>query len=314
MSDAMCDAMEQRDAIDNSEDIDFLKNVIHQLRQELEESRQDVQRVEHDFEDFQENSRQLEKELETALDQSEKTNREREALCNRWQIENERLRDRIDQLQRQCDSKDTQLSKLEAHKQELMKRTRELEQRNDDLERALRAMSMSKGETELKLNAQIERDALLECEHEELLAMVQRLKDEKRDLTHELKARERIGPVFDNDKSVFPGSPLDSNRLKVEMQTQTTAVQGSPLKMAQTVGNQTTVTPLAPSNRILGMNMVHDLLRNIGSIESKLTASRNIARDNIHLSDATNREPYRGRRIGRTATPASPSIHSYLRA
>lgn len=39
---------------------------------------------------------------------------------------------------------------------------------------------MSKGEAELKLNAAIERDAILECEQEELLSLVQRLRDEKR--------------------------------------------------------------------------------------------------------------------------------------
>lgn len=58
----------------------------------LEEEKQETRRVEHDFEDFQENSRQLEKELETALDSSEKSNREKEALCNRLQLENERIR------------------------------------------------------------------------------------------------------------------------------------------------------------------------------------------------------------------------------
>ncbi|XP_067006153.1 nuclear distribution protein nudE-like 1-A isoform X2 [Anabrus simplex] len=214
---------------DKDEEIQFLRDYICQLQQDLDDAKQDTRRVERDFEEFQENSRLLEKELETALDQSEKSNRELRTSYNRLQAEQEKLRERADQIQRLLDLRDSELSKYKASEEELVKRTRELEQRNDDLERALRAMSMSKGETESKLNAAIERDALLECEQEELLAMVQRLKDEKRDLYHELKIRDKYIP--DNDKCVERGrSPIDSNKLMVEIETQTAAT-GSPLKM-----------------------------------------------------------------------------------
>ncbi|GLH10693.1 Uncharacterized protein GBIM_15607 [Gryllus bimaculatus] len=311
---------------DKTQENNFLRNYIGQLleekclliqernqvQQELDDTKQDLRRVEHDFQEFQENSQLLEKELETSLEQTEKSNREIRVQYNRLQMEYEKLRDRSEQNQRLCDMKDSEITKLRDGNRDLQLRTRELEQRNDDLERALRAVSVSKGETESKLNAAIERDALLECEHEELLAMVQRLKDEKRDLAQELKIRDKDDPEFpDNDKclSSVHGS-VDSNKLMVEMETQTT-VSGSPMKYSQCAESQN--IPLTPSNRISGMNIVSDLLRNIGSVESKLACGRNAAREASHSGDHQNREPYRGRRVVR-GTNTSPTIHGFIRA
>ena len=66
---------------------------------------------------------------------------------------------------------------------------RELEQQNDDLERAKRSTLASLEDFEGRLNIAIERNAFLESELDEkenLKMVVQRLKDETRDLRQEL--------------------------------------------------------------------------------------------------------------------------------
>ena len=70
------------------------------------------------------------------------------------------------------------------------KYVRELEQQNDDLERAKRSTLANLEDFEGRLNVAIERNAFLESELDEkenLRGVVQRLKDETRDLRQELK-------------------------------------------------------------------------------------------------------------------------------
>ncbi|KAJ4443911.1 hypothetical protein ANN_05698 [Periplaneta americana] len=214
------------------EEILYWKDLAAQLHQGLEEAREDTRQVERELEEFQENSQQLEKELETQLEQADKTIRDLRTRNNRLQLDNDTLKDSFEQTKRQ---NNTQISELQttvanyrSHEENLLKYIRELEQKNDDLERSHRAMMTSVSEFESKLNSAIERNALLESEQDEARAMVQRLKDEARDLRQEMKIRNREVP--DNDKCLERvRSPIDSNKLKVEMETQT-AVPGSPLK------------------------------------------------------------------------------------
>lgn len=81
------------------------------------------------------------------------------------------------------------------HRETLQKYVRELEQTNDDLERTKRNTVQSLDDFESRLNQEMERNALLEHELDEkdtLHAMVQRLKDETRDLRHELAVRPKV--------------------------------------------------------------------------------------------------------------------------
>ncbi|GFG29998.1 hypothetical protein Cfor_00590 [Coptotermes formosanus] len=181
------------------------------------------------------------------------------------------------------------LSEYRSHEENLLKYIREIEQKNDDLERSHRAMMTSVAEFEAKLNSAIERNALLESEQDEARAMVQRLKDEARDLRQEMKIRRSEVP--DNDKCLERvRSPVDSNKLKVEMETQT-VVPGSPLKMQQSRGGQN--IPLTPPARISAMNIVGDLLRKVGTLESKLASCRNASRENLQSGDTPSRDAYR---------------------
>lgn len=292
------------------EEVQYWKDLSSQLHQELEYARDETKQVERELEEFQENSQQLEKELETQLEQSDKTIRELRTRNNRLQLDNETLKESFEQTKRQ---NSTQIAELQStvteyqnHEKKLLDYIRQLEQKNDDLERSHRAMMTSVSEFESKLNSAIERNALLESEQDEARAMVQRLKDEARDLKQEIRNRE----VPDNDKCLERvRSPMDSNKLKVEMETQT-AVPGSPLKISQSGCGQN--IPLTPPTRISAMNIVGDLLRKVGALESKLATCRNTSRESLQSGDTPNRDAYRGRRLNRGTS--SPSIHGYLRA
>nr|CAD7444193.1 unnamed protein product [Timema bartmani] len=182
----------------------------------------------------------------------------------------------------------TSVSEYNNRQETLVKYIRELEQKNDDLERANRAMMTSLGESETKLNTAIERNAILEVEQDETKSILQRLKDESRDLLQEMKIR---GPqVPDNDKSLERVcSPIDSNKLTVEIQTPT-GIPGSPLKISHPGGIQN--IPLTPSTRISGMNIVSDLIRKIGALESKLASCRNASREIPLPGDSMSREVF----------------------
>ena len=85
---------------------------------------------------------------------------------------------------------ETELAEIKGIKEKLHKYVRELEQQNDDLERAKRSTLASLEDFEGRLNIAIERNAFLESELDEkenLRGVVQRLKDETRDLRQELK-------------------------------------------------------------------------------------------------------------------------------
>ena len=53
-----------------------------------------------ELDEFQEGSRELEHELETQLEQAEMKNKDLKALTNRLQMENEQLRDKLEQCSR----------------------------------------------------------------------------------------------------------------------------------------------------------------------------------------------------------------------
>ncbi|CAH1396613.1 unnamed protein product [Nezara viridula] len=221
--------------------------------------RNKAEEFEREFEDFRESSQMLEKELEASLEQAERTIRELRLKNNSLQLENEAMKDKYDVLQR---ATETQISEMEEeanqrHKreEEYVKYIRELEQKNDDLERSQRAMYTSLGEFETKLNYALERNVLLESELDEkesLKTMVQRLKDEAR----------------------------DSNK----MESSDLIVNSNCLNNTPTKNINSTNCLLNQPNRISAMNIVGDLLRKVGALESKLASCRGSSRDSISPS------------------------------
>ncbi|RXN09629.1 nuclear distribution nudE-like 1-A isoform X2 [Labeo rohita] len=266
------------------EEIDFWKALSLKYKKSYKEAQEELL-------EFQEGSRELETELETQLGQAEHRIRDLQADNERLQHELDSLKEKLEyqyaQSYKQISVLEDDLSQTRGIKEQLHKYVRELEQANDDLERAKRATITSLEDFEQRLNQAIERNAFLESELDEkesLLVSVQRLKDEARDLRQELAVRETrpevtrmsapSSPTPDNDKTdsavqaslSLPATPLSKN-LDNAFTSQTA------------LANSSTNAALTPSARISALNIVGDLLRKVGALESKLAACRNFAKD-----------------------------------
>ncbi|KAG8230016.1 hypothetical protein J437_LFUL008457 [Ladona fulva] len=248
------------------EEIQYWKCLAAEYQKGMQEAREEL-------DEFQENSRALELELEAQLEQVDKRNRDLCSINNRLQLDLETTRDKLEQVHKESESQITdiqaQLSGYRSREEEWHKYIRELEQANDDLERAKRAMLVSVEDFETRLNLAIERNAFLESELDEkesLRTMVQRLKDEARDMKQELQVREREPPEGKTPERGQRKS-VDSNKLTVEMETQTAV--GSPLKTTQNNGSSP-MAPLTPSARISTINIVGDLIRKAGVTTRRL--------------------------------------------
>ncbi|KAM9831992.1 nuclear distribution protein nudE-like 1-A [Neosynchiropus ocellatus] len=267
------------------EEIDFWKTLSLKYKSSCEEAQEELL-------EFQEGSRELEAELEAQLSQAEHRMKD-------LQSENQRLKNDIDSLKEKLEQQYSQsykqisvleddLGQTRSIKEQLHKYVRELEQSNDDLERAKRATIVSLENFEQRLNQAIERNAFLESELDEkesLLVSVQRLKDEARDLRQELAVRERQSDV---SRMSAPTSPiLDNEKMDTAVQASlslpaTPMTKGldndfsSSTALANTFGSS---SPLTPSARISALNIVSDLLRKVGALESKLAACRNFTKD-----------------------------------
>ncbi|NXS16056.1 NDE1 protein, partial [Mystacornis crossleyi] len=189
---------------------------------------------------------------------------------------------------RQISALEDDLAQTRAIKEQLQKYIRELEQENDDLERAKRATIMSLEDFEQRLNQAIERNAFLESELDEkenLLESVQRLKDEARDLRQELAVQQK------QEKPKTPmRTPLEAERTDTAVQASlsvpsTPAMRRTPISIStpgtfrRGLEDSYGATPLTPAARISALNIVGDLLRKVGALESKLASCRNFVYD-----------------------------------
>ncbi|XP_062305179.1 nuclear distribution protein nudE-like 1-B [Osmerus eperlanus] len=294
------------------EEIDYWKTLSLKYKESYHDAQEELQ-------EFQEGSRELEAELEAQLGQAEHRLRD-------LQTENQRLKSDVDSLKEKLEQHYSQsykqisvleddLGQTRSIKEQLHKYVRELEQANDDLERAKRATIVSLEDFEGRLNQAIERNAFLESELDEkesLLVSVQRLKDEARDLRQELAVRERSTDVTGMSD---PGSPT------LELDKTDSAVQASlslpatpvgkgvehPFVSSKALTNGCGSSPLTPSARISALNIVGDLLRKVGALESKLAACRNFAKDH---SARKSYSTTNGTLINSNATKFSHSLHT----
>nr|XP_057905661.1 nuclear distribution protein nudE-like 1-B isoform X2 [Doryrhamphus excisus] len=264
------------------EEVDYWKSQAIKYKKSCHDTQEELQ-------EFQEGSRELEAELEAQLGQAEHRLRD-------FQTENERLKNEVDNLKEKLELQYAQsfkqisvleddLGQTRSIKEQLHKYVRELEQANDDLERAKRATIVSLEDFESRLNQAIERNAFLESELDEkesLLVSVQRLKDEARDLRQELAVRERT-----TDRMSAPSSPtLDIDKadsaVQASLSLPATPVGKSmehPFVGPKALTNGCGNSSLTPSGRISALNIVGDLLRKVGALESKLAACRSFAKD-----------------------------------
>eukprot|EP00794_Sanderia_malayensis_P008990 gene8990-9950_t len=269
-------------------------------RQMAEDYARKLQEARDEFDDFQEGSRELEAELEAQLEQSESRIKEFCALKQRLEDENESLKEKLESSQNeayvQITSLQDQNAKLRAVKEEMQKYIRELEQSNDDLERTKRATVCSLEDFEQRLNQAIERNAFLENEldeKEELVVSIQRLKDESRDLKAELAVTLKVKP---ESKSAMEEScnefkenfPMDTDKGIDVVDSTTNTTPLSIREARERLKANQSVTPgsafagnpaLMPSARISALNIVGDLLRKVGALESKLASCRNFVQE-----------------------------------
>lgn len=262
-------------------------------KRKAEEYKSAAVEAKQELEEFQEGSRELEQELESQLEQAENKMKELKALSNKLHLENDNLRDKLEQCSReyhhQINELETELSEIKGIKEKLHKYVRELEQQNDDLERAKRSTLASLEDFEGRLNIAIERNAFLESELDEkenLKMVVQRLKDETRDLRQELNVlNPQLEEEPDNDKNLGLRSNIDSNKIveSTEGKTINDADPRSPTRTSLN-GYSTHLNgsgpPLTPSARISALGIVGDLLKKVGALELKLVSCRNIVKEN----------------------------------
>ena len=273
-------------------------------KQIAEEYIQKLQDVRDEFDEFQEGSRELEAELEVQLEQYEHRVTELVNTKCKLEEENQMVKEKLDTLERKTYIQITELQdeniQVKTVRDEMQKYIRELEQCNDDLERAKRATICSLEEFDVRLNNAIERNAFLENELEEkeqLIITVQRLKDESRNLKGELAVssqgrksslNESKLRLEERQTNVVENNPIDNKKQKPQSPKITEKTSESDkhkkpdsnstfnrkIPSVQNVGN-----PMSPSARISALNIVSDLLRKVGALESKLARCRNFVQD-----------------------------------
>ncbi|XP_061837423.1 nuclear distribution protein nudE homolog 1-like isoform X2 [Nerophis lumbriciformis] len=273
------------------EELDYWKERAARNQDSAEEAREELQ-------EFQQMSRDYEAELEAELKVCEKRNRELLSA-------NERLRADVESYKEKYETRHSeaccQISVLEGEladatsvRDQLHNYVRELEQANDDLERAKRATVMSLDDFELRTNQVIERNAFLESELDEkenLLESVQRLKDEARDLKQELAVQQK--QILDKPRASINGvprepspSPSSSSSSPSPLSSTTAPYPTPPLTPLATPertslrrGESLPGGSLSTSSRISALNIVNELLRKVGNLESKLALCRDHVRD-----------------------------------
>lgn len=274
------------------EEIAFLRNKLDEIQLE--------------FQEFQDSSRELELECETQIKQLEKRNDDLQYRLSRLEDENEQIKTKhhgyTTETQLKLNEYQQQISELTSINDRLTSYIRELEQNNDDLERAQRALAASLEDFEGKLNQEIERNVLLEneiSEKKELECVVQRLKEEARDLRHELIAKKNSTDLNKKRQSIsLDATATTTSATTLSQTTQTTTISngdscssGSTLTAVSSSNQSSTdskspsqTQPTSPrpamvmptSSRISALNIVSDLLRKVSALESKLVINKQV--------------------------------------
>jgi len=269
----------------------YWKQMAHDYFQKLQDARDE-------FDEFQQGSQELEAELEVQLEQYEQRVSELVSAKEKLEEENHVIKEKLEVVERDSfvqisDLQDENL-KIKTVSEEMQKYIRELEQCNDDLERSKRATICSLEEFDVRLNNAIERNAFLENELEEkerLIITVQRLKDESRDLKGELASTTGKGRKSSLNESKLRLEETQCNVLETnntgECKKRTAlspkSTDANQLKKRDSTVNHSllpnTPNQMSPSARISALNIVSDLLRKVGALESKLARCRNFVQD-----------------------------------
>ncbi|KAM9785132.1 nuclear distribution protein nudE homolog 1-B-like [Syngnathus typhle] len=274
-----------------------LKEEVHYWKEQAAKHQQNAEEAREELQEFQQMSHDYEAELEAELKAYEKRNRELLAANNRLRMDLENYKEKYgtqhSEAYRQMSTLEGELAEATSIRDHLHKYIRELEQANDDLERAKRATIMSLEDFELRMNQAIERNAFLESElddKENLLESVQRLKDEARDLRQELAVRQKQHTTnvpteptsLSSSLSTYLApamapTPLPTPPLTPPDKTSASTAVRAPAAKAQMPSVNTgdvgvSASLLTTSARISALNIVSELLRKVGNLESKLAS------------------------------------------
>ncbi|XP_075035870.1 nuclear distribution protein nudE homolog 1 [Mixophyes fleayi] len=270
------DDLERNTFASEEEEILYWKSLAMKYKKCAKEAQEELN-------EFQEGSREYEAELETQLHQTESRNRDLLLENNRLRMDLESIKEKYEEQHAgsyvQISTLESDLSQTKAVQNQLQKYVRELEQANDDLERTKRSTITSLEDFELRLNQAIERNAFLESELDEKennLECIQRLKDETRDLRQELAVQHKqeiLKPITTDS----PEAERIDTAVQASLSLPSTPVghQGSTMHFRTSLDDGYGGTPLTPSARMSALNIVGDLLKKVGALESKLASCRN---------------------------------------
>ncbi|XP_035213885.1 nuclear distribution protein nudE homolog 1-like isoform X2 [Stegodyphus dumicola] len=263
------------------ETIEYYKNLAVEYKKKFTETQQEL-------EEYQEGSRDLETELEIQLEQAETRNKELLSSNQQLKLECERLQAKLNSCQNESSATISRLQeevqKLQIVRDDLQQYVRKLEQKNDDFERATRASLMSLEDFETRLNQAIERNAFLENELDEkenMAVLIQRLKDEARDLKQELLVHDapKNGDIPQSPSKHFDNI-MDSNKLITEAET------ANRVRVRRSNTRSNFLSNAASNVPHSALNIVGDLLKKVGVLESKLQSCRDCIKDNSdHIGD-----------------------------
>jgi chromosome segregation ATPase len=176
------------------------------------------------LDEFQRDSRDYEEELEHNIEIMDAQNKELRNAVNALQLETEHWKEKYQEAKNDAnaamESMQREIQFLKASHQKYKELTRTLEQDNDDLERFGRVATSSLRDIELKLNQTMERNAFLESELEaknQLVVVVQRLKDEIRDLQLELSVLRSKRASVEVKRHSVNNKPEESSTSPVKM-------------------------------------------------------------------------------------------------
>ncbi|RKP15033.1 hypothetical protein BJ684DRAFT_4093, partial [Piptocephalis cylindrospora] len=218
-----------------AEELAFFKERAFALREAL-------LRSQDDFRQYQTDSRDYEDELEKNISLLEEQVKELRSAVNVLQLESGHWKDKYQEDKKDAASQQETLLReidfLRTASQKYKDQTRELEQDNDDLERNGRVAACSLQDVELRLMQAQERNAFLETELEiknKLVIVVQRLKDELRDLQLEVSVlrskrtsgsfkRRSVGEGRDSTSSASGG--VDPVRMVQDMLGRVKSLEG----------------------------------------------------------------------------------------
>uniref|UniRef100_A0A8C6S7N1 NudE neurodevelopment protein 1 n=1 Tax=Neogobius melanostomus TaxID=47308 RepID=A0A8C6S7N1_9GOBI len=281
-----------------------LQDELEYWKEQATKHQQKAEEAQLELAEFQQMSRDYESELETELKQVESKNKELLFFNQRLRTELDNYKEKYEaqhsEAFRQVSELESELSQTSAVRDQLQRYIRELEQANDDLERAKRATIMSLEDFEQRMNQVIERNAFLESELDEkenLLESVQRLKDEARDLRQELAVQQKQ----DRKPSLSalpllpltpPITPLDRRADETweddPTQTKASGTKAPESTAATPVTSREAVSgsgiSFTTSARISALNIVSELLKKVGNLESRLASCRQYVHEQSHRS------------------------------